>query len=468
MKLYMRIGLALLSGALFAQTASLAPFWPLAWFASAPLVIAVIGARERTALLCGAIAGALTTAIVFPYFVRLAGPQVTLVITALNALTWALYALAVTAAARRLPAWAAVFVLPLLMAGVETALAFSSPHGSAGSLAYSQMNFTPVLQVAGLGGAPAVTFIVGLFSSALGFLIATRAWRAVVAPLAIVAAALVFGLAESPPAPAPELRVATLGANHFDLDASDWRPAWNAYAAAAERAAEQGARIIVLPEKIVAIPEADAAEAQARFQSIARQRNVAIVVGLVTSGGHARFNSAWLFTPEGFQSYDKRHMVPGFEDQFTVGTSDLVTQIDGLTVGVAICKDMDFPALGRGYGGQNVDLMLIPAWDFDVDAWAHSRVGMLRGVENGFAILRSARNGVMTYSDARGHVPAETTVGDDVTTMLETIPAPRHQDRLYTRIGDVFGWACLALAVLLIGWTVVARIRAGQGGAKAD
>lgn len=468
MKAWTRVALALLSGALFAQTASLTPFWPLAWLAPVPLLVAVIGGSGRMALVCGAVAGALTTALVFPYFLELAGPGGTLVIALLSALMWALYAFAVVSAARWLPAWAAVFLLPLLMAGVEIALATNSPHGSSGSLAYSQMDFTPVLQVAGLGGAPAVTFVVGLFASALGFLIAKRAWRAAVAPLTIVAAALAFGFLGAPPASGPELRVATLAANAFDLDAADWRPAWSAYAAAVEHAAEQGARIIVLPEKIVAIPEADADEAQARFDSIARQRNVTIVVGVVTSGGHARFNTAWMFTPEGFHSYDKRHMVPGFEDRFTVGMSDLVTQIDGLTVGVAICKDMDFPALGRGYGRQRVDLMLVPAWDFTADAWAHSRVGMLRGVENGYTIVRSARDGFMSVSDSHGRVLAESTVEGEVTTLLASFPTPRHQDRLYTHIGDVFGWACLALAALLIGWMAAARIRAGQGGAKAD
>jgi hypothetical protein len=50
--------------------------------------------------------------------------------------------------------------------------------------------------------------------------------------------------------------------------------------------------------------------------------------------------------------------------------------------GVEICKDMDFPALTQRYADANVELLLVPAWDFRVDGWLHSRMAIMRGVEN--------------------------------------------------------------------------------------
>jgi apolipoprotein N-acyltransferase len=157
-------------------------------------------------------------------------------------------------------------------------------------------------------------------------------------------------------------------------------------------------------------------------------------------------------------------MIPGLESGFTPGRGDLVADANGVRTGVAICKDMDFPALGRSYGADAVALMLVPAWDFERDAWQHSRMAVLRGVENGYAIARSARDGVMTMSDAYGRVSAQAASGVDVATLTATLAAPRHMATLYARIGDAFGWACAALALLLIGWTAIARTRAGQGG----
>jgi apolipoprotein N-acyltransferase len=55
-----------------------------------------------------------------------------------------------------------------------------------------------------------------------------------------------------------------------------------------------------------------------------------------------------------------------------------------------ICKDMDFPAQTRVYGTRHIDLILVPAWDFTVDAWLHS----FRCVESGFAMVRIAKKGV--------------------------------------------------------------------------
>ena len=77
-----------------------------------------------------------------------------------------------------------------------------------------------------------------------------------------------------------------------------------------------------------------------------------------------------------------------------------------MRTGVAICKDMHFPALGRENAVQGAALMLVPAWDFDRDGWMSdrltARLTALRGVESGFAIARSTRGGVSSVSDRFG------------------------------------------------------------------
>ena len=130
-----RVAAALLSGALLAQAHGLQPYWPLAWAAAIPLLVAVIGASRMIAFLCGAIAGALSVAEMFAYMLELTGPAPLAVIVVLKALIWGGAALAASFAERRLPAAAAVFVFPTLMAGVETLIAAVSPHGTAGAFA---------------------------------------------------------------------------------------------------------------------------------------------------------------------------------------------------------------------------------------------------------------------------------------------------------------------------------------------
>lgn len=461
-----RIVAAALSGLLLAQSYGLAPFWPLAWIAPIPLLIAVIGASRLGALAYGALAGALSMALMFTYLMELGGPVAPTIITLIKALIWAGVCFAVRGAALQIPLVAAVFVFPALLAGIETLIAATSPHGSAGSLAYSQMDFLPAIQVAALGGAPAITFLLALFASLIAFLVARRAIISALAPALIIVAAFAWSFQRQPvslPGNQNQAHVAILAGDDFDSDAADWRATWETYAHEAELAASHGARLIVLPEKIVTIPEGDSDEALAPFSAIAAEHNAVIVVGATVEEGGARYNRAYFITADGVRLYDKHHMIPGLESGLTPGTSTLFTDVAGTRIGVLICKDMDFPALARRYGEQSVALMLVPAWDFNADAWLHSRMAVLRGVESGFTIIRSAREGVMTVSDPYGRVVAQAASGSDVATLARAIAPPAHVPTLYTRIGDTFGWLCAVFSVLLIAWTLFARRRAGQG-----
>ena len=52
--------------------------------------------------------------------------------------------------------------------------------------------------------------------------------------------------------------------------------------------------------------------------------------------------------------------------------------------------------------------MLVPAWDFRVDGFWHGHIAVMRAVEDGFSLVRSARNGLITVADDRGRIVAET------------------------------------------------------------
>jgi apolipoprotein N-acyltransferase len=68
---------------------------------------------------------------------------------------------------------------------------------------------------------------------------------------------------------------------------------------------------------------------------------------------------------------------------------------------------MDFPRLSRQYGKAGVGLLLVPAQDFDDDSWLHSRMALLRGVENELPMARDGSKGLLTLSDQYGRVVSE-------------------------------------------------------------
>lgn len=454
----MRIIAALLSGAMLAQAQSLEPIWQVAWAAPIPLLIALSGASWGGALILGAIAGACSTAFVISYFHDLGGIVGAAALVALKTLIWALAAFCHRAAIRGLPAWLGVLAFPVLMAGIETLIATISPHGSAGAFAYSQIEFLPAVQAASLGGAPAITFVVCLFASGLAVMVARRTWIPAVAPVVVVAGLLGWGALRIPPQPKPapgDLGVALLAHDSFAFDASNWRIAWEAYAAEAERAAEAGANVIVLPEKVVTLTAGETQQALGRLHDIASRHGVVIVADAVAAEKHFSYNRAWFITGGGVRSYNKRHLVPGFEANLQRGVADLYSDVGGIRMGVAICKDMDFPALGRRFGSYGATLVLVPAWDFGADAWLHSRMAMLRGVESGFWMARSAREGLMLVSDPYGRVTAQQRSKADMGRLAALVPLQKPMRTIYVQIGDAFGWACLGAGLAL---TVVSLI----------
>jgi apolipoprotein N-acyltransferase len=120
------------------------------------------------------------------------------------------------------------------------------------------------------------------------------------------------------------------------------------------------------------------------------------------------------------------------------------------TWGIAICKDMDFTPLSRKYGKADVGLMLVPAWDFNMDRGWHGHIAVMRGVEDGFSLVRAAKDGYLTVSDNRGRVVAEQrSDAAPFATLLASVPAA-HSATLYLLLGDWFAWLACALLVLAI------------------
>jgi apolipoprotein N-acyltransferase len=111
---------------------------------------------------------------------------------------------------------------------------------------------------------------------------------------------------------------------------------------------------------------------------------------------------------------------------------------------------MDFAPAIRDYGRRGVQLMLVPAWDFSADARLHARMAVVRGVENGFAVVRAAANGMLTVSNAYGQIIAEKATTKDSAVILSANVGLRDGPTLYVLFGDVFGWLTVVGSVLLI------------------
>jgi apolipoprotein N-acyltransferase len=462
--------LAVIAGVLLALSYSNDPYWWAAWLASIPALAGLLIAptRWRPALSVGI--GVLSGALSFDYRVTTGSITAAWLIGALFAFGWwGTLRLAVSFADRGQGICAA-FALPVGWAAIDTLLIHLSPHGSIGSLAYSQIDALPVLQLASLAGVPAIKFVILLPGSVAGLWLA-RWWGAkrqhgmrlaTAMSAAIVIASLLFGIARLDQASlASAATISLITSDRHDTRPRDWVRFQSEYGEAINRAANPGTTV-VLPEAVLRVDTAGLEQATTELTKIARSRRANIVVGIVVDDGGVITNRALIAFQDGRSAtYSKQHLVPGLERATTPGNHDLVADIAIPGTGIAICKDLHFPTLGRSYANRGARLMLVPANDFEVDGRLMMMVTAIRGVEGGYSVARAARGGISSISDGYGRILSSRQSGLSTATL--TSAAPRHIGRtLYSRIGDLFGFLCFLCWVGLIGFDRLYRRRSVQ------
>ncbi|MGW5372389.1 carbon-nitrogen hydrolase family protein [Streptomyces sp. NPDC004009] len=143
---------------------------------------------------------------------------------------------------------------------------------------------------------------------------------------------------------------------------------------AAGRAAAAGAALLAAPEmfltgyaigdgiaRLAEPADGDSADAIAE---IAGRHGLAIAYGYPERDGDTVHNSAQLISADGTRlaNYRKTHLFGGFErDHFTPGEQPVVqAELNGLTVGLMICYDVEFPENVRAHALAGTDLLVVP------------------------------------------------------------------------------------------------------------
>jgi apolipoprotein N-acyltransferase len=448
---------ALSSAAALWHATGLEPAWWLTWLAPWPVLAFALRAPVAAAAVASFAAWAGGGLDLWHYYRTTLGVPLPIVLTviALPAAVFAAGVVLTRALARGGRPLLASLTLPAWWTAFEVAMAHLSPHGTFGSLAYSQLDCLPIVQVAAVCGGAGVSFLVLLLPSALAVvtLPVARA-RVLLTTAGLVSVALLFGAwrlraAEASPT---VLRVGLVAADETQpapLSTAAGQKLVAGYAAASQALLEAGTDVVVLPETVV---RAQASEAEALVAGLAAakpERAATVVVGIDLQDQDGEQNVALALAPGAATPfrYAKRHLLPFFESRYRPGTGPVLVPVRSVPAGLAICKDLDFPPLGREYARRGAGLLLVPAWDFGVDGWLHSRMAVLRGVESGFAVARSARGGRLTVSDDRGRLVAETTSGSAPVASLRASVRVGSPGTLYARLGDWLGWlACGLLA----------------------
>ncbi len=396
---------------------------------------------------------------------------------------------------------AGTLVFPTALVVSEYISAFN-PFGSWGSIAYSQYEYLPLLQLVSVAGLYSITFLIGWSASIANALweneFDARKTRREVAVFGIVfVAASLYGegrLTLFPPA-SPTIRVASItrpdesqfpyppSANlnrrvMMGEPLSDSETAQlhlrtiaitNFLLGRADLEAQAGAKIVAFGEFSFPVLKQFKAELIAQGQQLARTRGIYLALPLaVFDIGHkpSLEDTLVMIDPSGQVAWEylKTEIPPGLEVAILAPSSGQlpVIQTPFGRLGAAIAFDMDFPSFLLQAGRKRADLLVVPENEYPQIDPMHTRMALYRAVENGFNLLLHASQSLSLACDYQGRlygIMDHYHASDRV--LVAQLPT-RGVTTLYARGGYLFPWLNIAGLTVLVGVSLRRRLSSSR------
>ena len=379
---------------------------------------------------------------------------------------------------------ASTLIFPLACVAVEFINTRTSPFGSWGSVAYTQYGNLPLMQLASVTGIFGIAFLIAWFASVVNWAwdhdFAWYAIRGGVFPYAgVFSLVMLAGAARLSlgPSDVKSIRAAVvsgpdgifnpgeemrfLHGEVRDEERAQFREAFGRlqdwFLENTRREARAGARIVVWPEVNLLVFKEDETTFLKRAQRLAGEEQIYLLMGMgVLRLGVSRplENKAVFLNPSGEIefSYLKSRLVPGGEAKVSSPGNGRLPICDTKygRMGAAICYDMDFPQLIQQTGRAEAEVLLVPANDWVIIKYLHLQMAVFRAIENGVSMVRATKGGVSGAVDAFGRTLAVTDhFSPGAQTMIAQVPLTR-VSTIYTRVGDLFAWLCVASLLILI------------------
>lgn len=500
MRLSTGIALTALSGALYGLAFPPLRWWPLAWIALVPFLLAVRDGSARRAIGLGALFGVVASyavgtwmplAVVQYYEQSVVVGAVVFFACAVLQASWqfAGFAWLYRRAARRGGAAA-----PLLAAAIWTTAELARAKPTIGNpwalLGYSQASLPILVQTADVAGIFGVGFLIAAVNAGLAGVWVARqrpadrpaAWRGMAAAAVVVASAVGYGavaMGRFPPGGTTEAIPVAVAQGNLDLGVQ-WKPEF--YGANLETYARLTlAAVAPRPPRLVVWPESALTfflEAEPIYRAylgdLLGRSGTQLLTGGPRSarppdGGALEYrNAAFVVSPAGTidATYEKGVLVPfaeyfplpaldflrrqfGHVREFTPGNLQRPLPTVAGPAGVTICNESMLAehTIARVHDGAEWLVTLAN------DSWVGQRqyadiafeMGRVRAVEVRRWLVRSSTSGPSGVIDPAGRVVDR--LAFDTRGVAHGEIVPRQGLTVYARVGDAFAWACVLVAV---------------------
>ncbi len=377
---------------------------------------------------------------------------------------------------RRTPLHLSIFLYVAIVVLMEWLQSFESEMGVWGTLANTQLQNLPLLQLASLTGALGISALLAWSNALIAQIIQQRGFGKFrvhgLLFLAVLTAVHIYGnLRLLGTQKGDALRVAAVSTNYIPAagglpDTAD--PAIvqerDSLFAKSERAAKMGAKVVVWNEGATIVSkqsEKEFLERAAAFTQSTESYLVAAYVVPLRKDPVSFENKYVLITPDGkaAEEYLKHHPGPG--EGSVQGTEPLrTTDTPYGKISGAICYDYDFPEMSLKHARLGTDLLLLPSSDWRGIDPQHTLMSRVRAIEGGFSLLRSVRAATSMGFDAYGRIRGSLPYYEkNDRILLVSLPMGRIST-IYSRTGDLLPFP--AILLLIAGLTIALKSWRGE------
>ena len=478
-----------------------------AWIALTPLIVAIARSPEsagstRRAFLLGVAAGAVYFSGTLYWLVEtmttFGGLSTPLAIVAAGALVAylalfpAAFAVIVMRIRRGIGLFAAIGLAPAIWVATELGRQYVWDGFPWELLGYSQITFLPIAQLASVTGVYGLSALIALVSAGFASSVLLRGrqrWLLAGAAAGSVAICVLWGyqrLARADLTRTGEpVRVAVLQGNIAQED--KWNPSLadaitDRYLRMTREALARGATFVLWPESSTPFYfEQDLVRGGA-IRRLAQESGATFLIGsdqvepirAATRDEPAAlyYNAAFLVKPDGQVGavYRKMHLVPFGEyvplksilffagtiveavSDFTAGTVPVLLPVGRHMASTAICYEVIYGSLMRQFvvdGSELLTTITNDAWyGTSSAAFQHWDQAAMRAIENGRYLARAANTGISGFVDPYGRVMAKSGLFEDAM-LVEELRFIQTRT-VYSRIGDLVAWLCLALTIAAV------------------
>jgi len=192
-----------------------------------------------------------------------------------------------------------------------------------------------------------------------------------------------------------------------------------------------------------------------------------------TEKGRKVYNSAILITPEKeVTKYDKIKLTPFGEyvpfsnffnllDKLNIGVGNYdhgntysVFEVNSVSFSTVICFESVFPQLIRKFVLNGAEYLVIIANDgwygFTSEPFQHAALSRLRAIEQRIPVVRCANTGISMIYDRAGRIKSKLGLGENGVVSAGIIP--RTSLTFYGKFGDVFAIICIITSIMMTFW----------------